>query len=341
MPQDSVSITLPYKDSTFTVYSLEEYYLLPDSLKGGTDQQRFVDSIFQLYTETNPTASQEEDVITDDSIQGPAIVFFIFIAIMIFRQMRKDTREQMNEPFSFGNDVNAGIGCHTYPGRDLNFSKEEIYSVCKKHNPYFQKLGLEDQQMFTERVQRFIRSKNFYICAPRGYREMPILVSAAAVQISFGLKNYLLPHFSNIIIHPEEYFAYDPLRVLIGNVQGQSITLSWKHFLEDYQHPSDGKNVGLHEMAHALQVQYLFRKPRQGNTFKDDFEHFDRIDDEVFHSEKTKTSHLFDANALSNKNEFWATSIELFFEKPHELKAEYPDLYESICMVLNQDPASM
>lgn len=341
MPQDPVSITLTFKDSTFTVHSLEEYSLLPDSLKGSAEQQRVVDSILQLYTQVHPPFTQEEEFITDADVQGPVILFFIFIAIMIIRQMRKDSNEQVNEPFSFGNDANTAIGCHTYPGRDLKFSTEEIHSVCIKHNPYFQKLSTEDQQLFTERVQRFIRSKNFYICAPRGYREMPILVSAAAVQISFGLKNYLLPHFSNIIIHPEEYFAYDPLRVLIGNVQGQSITLSWKHFLEDYQHPSDGKNVGLHEMAHALQVQYLFRNPRQGNTFKDDFEHFDRIDDDVLLSEQTKTTHLFDANALSNKNEFWATSIELFFEKPVELKEQYPHLYSSICRVLNQDPASM
>jgi Mlc titration factor MtfA (ptsG expression regulator) len=341
MPQDSVSITLPYKDSSFTVYSLEEYSLLPDSLKGSPEQQRFVDSIFQLYTQTSAPATETEESISNDDIQVPGILFFIFIAIMIIRQMRKDAREQVNEPFTFDNDPNTGIGCYTYPGRDLKFSVEEIHTVCNKHNPYFQKLGAADQQLFTERAQRFIRSKNFYICAPRGYREMPILVSAAAVQISFGLKNYLLPHFSNIIIHPEEYFAYDPLRVLIGNVQGQSITLSWKHFLEDYQQPTDGKNVGLHEMAHALQVQYLFRKPRQANTFKDDFEHFDRVDDEVLLSEKTKTTHLFDANALSNKNEFWATSIELFFEKPVELKEQYPQLYNSICRVLNQDPAAM
>ena len=117
---------------------------------------------------------------------------------------------------------------------------------------------------------------------------MPILISASAVQITFGLKDFLLPYFSNIIIHPEEYFAYDPFRILVGNVQGHSISLSWKHFLLDYQNPTDGKNVGLHEMAHALQVQYLFRNPKRSNTFKEDYEHYDRIDDDVLNTQRTK-----------------------------------------------------
>ncbi|HLO38763.1 MAG TPA: zinc-dependent peptidase, partial [Lacibacter sp.] len=228
-----------------------------------------------------------------------------------------------------------------YKGNELMFSDEELHTVCKKYNPYYQKLAVDKQSIFVERVQEFIHSKDFYICSSKGYKEMPILISASAVQITFGLKDFLLPYFSNIIIHPEEYFAYDPFRILVGNVQGHSISLSWKHFLQDYQNPTDGKNVGLHEMAHALQVQYLFRNPKRSNTFKEDYEHYDRIDDDVLNAEKTNGKRLFDENALRNKNEFWATSVELFFEKPVELKTQYPDLYESLRIVLNQDTAVM
>ncbi len=341
MPQDSITVTLTYKDSTFTVYTLEEYNALPDSLKGGPEQQHLVDSFYNAFTIAQQQHNVErEESNSNDEVPMPAILFFLFIGIVIFRQMKKHKAEQMYAPAITTNELEGGMICHTYPGHTLKFSTEEIHRVCKKYNPYFQKLGIEDQLLFAERVQRFIRSKDFYIYSPKGYREMPILVSAAAVQITFGLKNYLLPHFRNIIIHPEEYIAYDPLRVLVGNVQGRSITLSWKHFFEDYQNPVDGKNVGLHEMAHALQVQYLFRNPKRMNSFKEDFEHYDLIDDEVLRKEKANTTHLFDANALSNKNEFWATSVELFFEKPVELKKQYPRLYDSICIVLNQDPSS-
>jgi len=59
----------------------------------------------------------------------------------------------------------------------------------------------------------------------------------------------------------------------------------------------------------------------------------------VLHSEKLKTDNLFDSNALSDPNEFWATSVELFFERPQELSIRHPRLYKSIVLVLNQDPS--
>lgn len=348
MPQDSVPIILHYKDSAFTVYSLEEYNQLPDSLKGSYEQQYYVDSIYNALQYVNaPKVGTEEDNSGESGFSIVMIVVFGIIAFNIYRLIRQLIKEQ-NDPAnaaSFesdeGNELEPAVRYLIYKGEELKFSDDEVHIVCKKYNPYYQKLNADKQPVFVERVQEFIHSKDFYICSPKGYKEMPILISASAVQITFGLKDFLLPHFSNIIIHPEEYFAYDPFRILVGNVQGHSISLSWKHFLQDYQNPTDGKNVGLHEMAHALQVQYLFRNPKRSNTFKEDFEHYDRIDDDVLNAEKTNDRRMFDENALRNKNEFWATSVELFFEKPVELKTQYPDLYESLRIVLNQDTAAM
>jgi Mlc titration factor MtfA (ptsG expression regulator) len=348
MPRDSVPIILHYKDSAFTVYSLEEYNQLPDSLKGSYEQQYYVDSVYNTLQYINPSkVATEEDSSGESGFSIVMIVVFGIIAFNIYRLIRQLIKEQ-NNPVNAtefetddGNEPEPTVRYLIYKGGELKFTDEEVHTVCKKYNPYYQKLNADKQAAFVERVQSFIHSKDFYICSSKGYKEMPILISASAVQITFGLKDFLLPHFSNIIIHPEEYFAYDPFRILVGNVQGHSISLSWKHFLQDYQNPTDGKNVGLHEMAHALQVQYLFRNPKRSNTFKEDFEHYDRIDDDVLNAEKTNDKRMFDENALRNKNEFWATSVELFFEKPVELKTQYPDLYESLRIVLNQDTAAM
>lgn len=348
MPRDSVPIILHYKDSAFTVYSVEEYNQLPDSLKGNIEQQSYVDSLYNSLQVVNPpTAVEDNNSSGESGFSIVMIAVFGIIAFNIYRLIRQLIKEQ-NSPANAagfeadeGNEPEPAVRYLIYNGDELKFSDDEVHTVCKKYNPYYQKLKSDNQPVFVERVQEFIRSKDFYICSPKGYKEMPILISASAVQITFGLKDFLLPHFSNIIIHPEEYFAYDPFRILVGNVQGHSISLSWKHFLQDYQNPTDGKNVGLHEMAHALQVQYLFRNPKRSNTFKEDYEHYDRIDDDVLNAEKTSGKRLFDENALRNKNEFWATSVELFFEKPVELKTQYPDLYESLRIVLNQDTAAM
>jgi Mlc titration factor MtfA (ptsG expression regulator) len=327
---------------------VEEYNQLPDSLKGSIEQQSYIDSVYNTLQMANPPSTAEDEN-NSGGFSFIMVVICGIIAFNIYRLIRQLIKEQKNNVATAslegedddGEEPEPTVRYLIYKGGELKFSNEELDTVCKKYNPYYHKLNTDKQLVFIERVQDFIHSKDFYICSPKGYKEMPILISASAVQITFGLKDFLLPYFSNIIIHPEEYFAYDPFRILVGNVQGHSISLSWKHFLQDYQNATDGKNVGLHEMAHALQVQYLFRNPKRSNPFKEDYEHYDRIDDDVLNAEKTNGKRLFDENALQDKNEFWATSVELFFEKPVELKTHYPELYESLRIVLNQDTAAM
>jgi MtfA peptidase len=49
-------------------------------------------------------------------------------------------------------------------------------------------------------------------------------------------------------------------------------------------------------------------------------------------------TNLYSEYALRNFQEFWAESIELFFEKPAAMKAAYPQLYNAMQSLLNQDP---
>ena len=39
---------------------------------------------------------------------------------------------------------------------------------------------------------------------------MPVLISAAAIQLTFGLKKYLLPNFKFIHIYPKEFLRVQP-----------------------------------------------------------------------------------------------------------------------------------
>lgn len=342
MPQDSTPFVIFYKDTSYTVYSLNDYNNLPDSVKTEDVRNQFAEHEKQEY-EKQPAIIKYEDK-TTDSDPGGFLIMLLIIAFLILRlnaynkrKLQEGDEEAIYETTpSETNEVKPLV----YYGKDLRFSDEELNHICNKYNFYYQKLKPEKKIIFAQRLKAFIASKNFYIYGRKGYKEMPVLISAAAIQITFGLSEFLLPYFKNIIIHPDAYLADNPLRVLMGNVQGPNITLSWKHFLEDYQNPTDGKNVGLHEMAHALQVQYLFLKRNRTNEFKEDFEHYDRADDEVL-QEKDDKYGLFDKYALRDKNELWATSIELFFEKPVDLKLDYPELYESIKLVLNQDPLTL
>lgn len=108
-----------------------------------------------------------------------------------------------------------------------------------------------------------------------GFKEIPILISASAVQLTFGLKKFLLPNFTFIHVYPQEFIGVPPtLRVLEGNVSGHAVNLSWKHFLEGYKNPANGQNVGLHELAHALYYQTFVVEENVDRNFRDTFDAF-------------------------------------------------------------------
>lgn len=335
MPQDS-SETQYIHDTILTT----DGYIIIEHTANDTSTFNRDSLIYEILKESNKyttTNRNNEDAFLTLGIimiLTLAVAFIFLIIIKLYNRFHQGTDSYQSQ-YSDNKSENNISSPLVYTGRDLKFSDEELTHICKKYNLYFNKLTHPEQFKFIGRLKEFIRSKDFYINSEKGYKEMPVLISAAAIQITFGLDEFTLPHFRNIIVQPDAYVAVNPLRILMGNVQGRNITLSWKHFLEDYQQPTDGKNVGLHEMAHALQVQYLFSGKE--NEFSEDFTNYDLADDKVLKLEYDKSG-LFEQHVLKNKNELWATSVELFFERPEELKASYPELYQGLKTVLNQDP---
>ena len=49
---------------------------------------------------------------------------------------------------------------------------------------------------------------------------------------------------------------------------------SWRDFLEEYLDPSDSRNVGLHEMAHALRWENMIKNVEYGFFNWDDIDAF-------------------------------------------------------------------
>ncbi len=271
------------------------------------------------------------------------IIFLLISGLLwlIFSQSRP--LRQKGEDDSTGElEMNKEAGTLSsplvYQGENLDFSEEVLRRVLLKHFPFYSKLIPPDQDKFLIRLRKFIKSKIFVIHDVKGYREMPILISSAAVQLSFGLNKFLMPHFTIIQIYPQEFIALEPMRVLIGNVSGNTINIAWKQFLEGYKNRFDNSNVGLHEMAHALYYQNFEAEEHIDKNFQHSFHHFMSLGDKVFEREKLLTIGLYSDYAMKNFQEFWAESIEIFFESPERLNMHYPDLYSMLCDLLCQDP---
>ena len=254
------------------------------------------------------------------------------------KRVKYSYTDDSNNELQFNKEVPTLTSPLVYYGDKLDFQDESIRKVLIKHFPYFTQLLPLDQDKFISRLQKFINTKCFIIHDVKGYREMPILVSASAVQLTFGLQKFLLTHFSVIQIYPQEFIALEPMRVLIGNVSGNTINIAWKQFLEGYRNGFDNNNVGLHEMAHALYYQNFETEEYIDKSFKESFHLFTAFGDKIYLREKQRTIGLYSDYAMKNFQEFWAESIELFFENPGRLNSHYPELYNILCDLLCQDP---
>lgn len=169
-------------------------------------------------------------------------------------------------------------------------------------------------------------------------KEIPVLISAAAVQLTFGLEKYQLPFFKNIYVTPDAYQRTGEQEIFVGHVSPEGIFISWKYFLQGYSDTTDNVNVAIHEMAHALEHENFINETDADPEFKADFAKFSMVSGPVFASAiVTRTSYLRNY-AFTNMQELWAVSVEAFFENPASLKQNLPELYGTLCDILNQDP---
>jgi Mlc titration factor MtfA (ptsG expression regulator) len=267
-------------------------------------------------------------------------LMFGFILVGALRQASEPAEEDSSNVSSITSSQHIiRTPFHAYYGDELNFSNDSLIAILTKRFPYFNSLNSDEKERFIERLQKFISQKIFKIHDSNGYKEMPVLVSAAGIQLTFGLEKYLLPNFEYIHIYPEEFTRLEPVICFLqGNVSGRSINLSWKHFLEGYADVTDGQNVGLHELAHALFYQTFVVEENVDKRFQDIYSSFVNDANKVYNTEKTTEGGLYSDYAVTNFQEFWAESAELFFEKPSVLRSYYPRLYETLRSLLNQDP---
>ncbi len=207
---------------------------------------------------------------------------------------------------------------------------------------YYKNLRKEDKALFEKRVRKFMDMKNFI---PRGgiksvTDEMKVLISASAIQLTFGLPGVYFTHFRKLLIYPDDYYSLIKRQYHKGEVNESLgiIILSWKNFLEGYARGDSGVNLGIHEMAHALQLENkIFNREYNflNHSLLDQWEVLSR--EEIRKINENKES-FFRAYGGENEFEFFAVALENFFERPQSFMAYHPEMYHLLTRLLKQDP---
>lgn len=218
-------------------------------------------------------------------------------------------------------------------------TKEDIEACLLRSFRYYNNLPPELKPRFLKRVSRFLESKEFRVAGDMELKpEHRILIAASAVQLTFGLDKYLLDHFNQIILYPKAYFSRQQQRVHKGevNLRG-AIILSMEDFFFGYENETDGLNLGLHEMSHALQLEVMVQGDYEA-FFGHYFVKWQQEAELEFAKMKETDNPVLRDYATTNLAEFFAVCVENFFERPGDFKRMMPELYQRMTLLLNQDP---
>lgn len=222
---------------------------------------------------------------------------------------------------------------------------EKYRQILRKYFAYYNVLSSTEKQEFERRLVRFMYSKNFIARGiPLILDDMKVLISATAVQLTFGLPQVYLANFDKILVYPDEYYSHISKRYHLGEVNPRAgiIVISWKAFVAGLGDLNDSLNVGIHEMAHAIHFENRIRNSE-----------YDFLDQQAILKLKTLTdretskiivapeTHFLRRYAATNEYEFFAVALEYFFEQPLELQQNIPDLYATLKQLLNQDPIKL
>ena len=213
--------------------------------------------------------------------------------------------------------------------------------LLEKEFSYFQQLPAGLKNDFLSRTLQFMRQIKWI--SPENKvidKRKKLLISASAAQLTFGLPRVHFGFFKKIIVYDDIYYNKLTKHYHKGEVnQHGSIILSWKHFELGYANPTDRINLGLHEMAHALDLAIFLSQGRK-YYMRRLMEHFQKTAFTEFIKLKNAQSEVFRTYGGTNIREFFSVAVEHFFEDPQHFSQTLPELYLEMCRLLNQDPVN-
>lgn len=215
----------------------------------------------------------------------------------------------------------------------------ERKSILKNQFQFYTKLKPKHLQYFEHRVVSFMNDKNFV--GRDGLMitdEMKVLISATAVMLTFGFRDFYIGLIKNIFIYPNEFYSLSNESYHKGefNPRLQTLVLSWADFKKGFDINDDNINLGIHEIAHAIHLNSMKERDVSSTIFSDSFKELtDMLAKEDTLRKALIESRYFRDYAYTNQYEFVAVIIETFIESPAEFRSQFPEVYIKTKQMLN------
>ena len=220
-------------------------------------------------------------------------------------------------------------------------------AIIKQNLPIYPHLAPDERRRLQGHMQVFLAEKQFIGCGGLQITpEMKIIVAAVACLLLLNEQGRYFSKLRSILLYPSTYVVR--AKTALGNYVveesrvarlGESwtteqVVLSWEQIQRDTNNWQDGHNVILHEFAHQLDVEegkvpgvpLLSRTGDYSLWAQVMRREYQQLRDEVERGVKT----VIDAYGATNPAEFFAVATETFFEKPRQLLAKHPSLYQQL-----------
>jgi Mlc titration factor MtfA (ptsG expression regulator) len=223
--------------------------------------------------------------------------------------------------------------------------------LLSQHVSYYQKLSAAEQTEFESMIASFIENIRIEGVGLEVTEQDKVLVAASAVIPIFGYKEWRYQNLTNVILYPDTFnndFQFegdnDGSRNIMGMVgsgymNGQML-LSRAALYKGFSSESGKQNTGIHEFIHLLDKadgatdgvpEHLLGHDYATPWLKMMHYEMGRIE---------KGNSDINPYAATNEAEFLAVAAEYFFEKPEQLQAKHPELYQQLTRMFAQDPAA-
>ena len=229
-------------------------------------------------------------------------------------------------------------------------------TLIQRHVVFFHRLSAGDRAELLGRVQVFLAEKRFEGCGSFAITdEVRVTIAAQACLLLLHRETDYFPGLLTILVYPLSYMVEEKRQVgehvweegtvsrlgETGRRMG-SLVLSWGAVKHGAADPSDGKNVVLHEFAHQLDYENQAADGVPGLATREQQLAWSEVMQTEFASlraaDETGMATLLDIYGATDPVEFFAVSVEAFFEQPRALRSRHPELYAELRNYFQQDP---
>jgi MtfA peptidase len=232
----------------------------------------------------------------------------------------------------------------------------EWLRIMKSNVAFFVRLAAADQAELLEDIQVFLNEKSFEGCAGLEITdEIRVTIAAQACLLLLHRKTNYFPRLLTVLVYPSTHLVNKqrPVNAEIWEERKMprlgktsrtagSMMLAWDAVKSGAADPSDGKNIVLHEFAHQLDYENFAADGTPALMTRQQQLSWREVMRTEFASlraaEETGIPTLLDTYGATNAAEFFAVSIEAFFERPIMLRAEHRRLYDALQNYFNQHP---